>query len=695
VKAYEPKDIRNVALVGHGGAGKTTLAEALLFAAGHITRVGKVEDGNTVSDHEPEEIKKQISVSLALAPVEWDGVKINLLDAPGYADFIGDVRAALRAADACLFVVSAVDGVEVQHEVVWEMAVEAGLPRAFFVNKLDRERASYQRTLDGLTSAFGTQVAPVQFPIGEEHELEGLVDLLSRKAYRYSGDPKGVEGEWPDDIGGKVEPFREKLVDAVAEADDALLEKYLETGELSEDEVIAGMKAGFTQARLAPVLCGSATVPVGVDRLARDIVDVFPSPLDRPASTVVDKSGEESERAVDPSGPLTALVFKTISDPFVGKISLVKVASGSLRPDSSIHNASQNLEERVGQLFTLRGKEHETVSAIPAGDIGAIAKLAKTTTGDTLTAKGDDVRFPPIDLPEPLYAVAVEPKTKGDEDKLSTALHRSVEEDPTVHVERSDETHQTVLYGMGEAHVDVLLERMKRKFGVEVGTAPARIPYRETIRGPGKGLGRHVKQSGGHGQYGVCTIEIEPLPRGEGFEYVNKIVGGVIPSQWIASVEKGVVKAMAEGAVSGNPMVDIRCTLFDGKFHPVDSSDIAFQIAGALALREAAQAAGVVLLEPIVEAEIVVPEEFAGDIMGNLNSRRGRIEGMQPTGAGRQAVRAHVPQAEMARYAIDLRSMTHGRGAFSMRFSHYEEVPAHLADKLIEDVRKAKEEAKA
>ncbi len=695
MKAYEPKDIRNVALVGHGGAGKTTLTEALLFAAGHITRVGKVEDGTTVSDHEPEEIKKQISVSLALAPVEWDGVKINLLDAPGYADFIGDVRAALRAADACLFVVSAVDGVEVQHEVIWEMAVEAGLPRAFFVNKLDRERASYQRTLDGLTAAFGTQVAPIQFPIGEEHELEGVVDLLSQKAYRYSGDPRGAEGAWPDDIAGKVEPFREKLVDAVAEADDSLLEKYLETGELSEEEVVRGMKAGFTQARLAPVLCGSATTPVGVDRLARFIVDVFPSPVDRPAAAVLDKAGEETQRAVDPSGPLTGVVFKTISDPFVGKISLVKVASGSLKPDSSVHNATQNVEERIGQLFTLRGKEHETVSAVPAGDIGAIAKLAKTTSGDTLTAKGDDVRFPPIDLPEPLYAVAVEPKTKGDEDKLSTALHRSVEEDPTVHVERSDETHQTVLYGMGEAHVDVLLERMKRKFGVEVVTSPARIPYKETVRGPGKGLGRHVKQSGGHGQYGVCQIEIEPLAHGEGFEFVDKIVGGAIPHQWITSVEKGVVKAMAEGAASGNPMVDIRCTLFDGKFHPVDSSDIAFQIAGALALRDAAQAAGVVLLEPIVEVEIVVPDDFAGDIMGNLNARRGRIEGMQPTGAGRQAIRAHVPQAEMARYAIDLRSMTHGRGAFSMRFSHYEEVPAHLADKIIEEARQAKEEARA
>jgi elongation factor G len=697
VKAYPPKDIRNVALVGHGHSGKTTLTEALLFAAGHITRLGKIEDGNTVSDHEPEEIKKQISVSLALAPVEWDGVKINLLDAPGYADFIGDVKTALRAADACLFVVSAVDGVEVQHEVIWELAVEAGLPRAFFVNKLDRERASYQRTLQQLTDAFGTQVAPVQFPIGEENDLEGIVYLLSRRAFRYPSGPMGVEGDWPEDLSAKVEPYRTNLIDAVAEADDSLLEAYLETGELDADQVVRGVRDGFAQAKLAPVLCGSASSakPIGVDRLAEFIRDVFPTPLDRPPAIVLSKSGEAAERAVDPSGPLTGLVFKTISDPYVGKISLVRVASGTLRPDSSVHNSNQNLEERVGQLFTLRGKEHESVSEVPAGDIGAIAKLAKTTTGDTLTAKGDDARFPSIELPEPLYAVAVEPKTKGDEDKLSIALHRAVEEDPTVHIERSDETHQTVLYGMGEAHVDVLLERMKRKFGVEVATLPAKIAYKETIRGPGKGLGRHVKQSGGHGQYGVCHIEVEPLPRGGGFEYVDKIVGGVIPNQWITSVEKGVVKAMSEGAVSGNPMVDIRCTLFDGKFHPVDSSDIAFQIAGALALREAAQAAGVVLLEPIADVEITVPDEFAGDIMGDLNSRRGRIQGMGEGTPGKQVVKASVPQAEMARYAIDLRSMTHGRGAFTMKVTHYEEVPAHLADKIIEEAKRAREEAKA
>ncbi len=693
MNAYEARDIRNVVLVGHGGAGKTTLSEALLYTAGHLTRMGAVEDGNTASDHEPEEIKKAISVSLSLLPVEWSGVKINVLDAPGYADFIGDVLGALRAADAVLFVVSAVEGVEVQHEVVWELAVDAGLPRAFFVNKLDRERASFQRTLDELTKAFGTQVAPVQFPIGEEHEFEGVADLLSRRAFRYRGAPKGEEGDWPDDIAGKVEPYREKLVEAVAEADDALLEKYLESGELSAEEIVQGVKAGFVQAKFAPVLAGAAEKPIGVDRLAAFVADVFPSPLDRPPATVT-VGGEEQDRATDPSGPLTALVFKTISDPYVGRVSLVRVVSGRLRPDSAVHNATRNAEERVGQLFTLRGKEHENVPEIPAGDIGALAKLAHTSTGDTLTVKGDEARFPPIELPEPLYAVAVAPRTKGDEDKLSTALHRVVEEDPTVRLDRSEETHQTVMYGMGESHIDVMVERMKRKFGVEVATAPARIPYKETIRGAGRGLGRHVKQTGGHGQYAIAHIEIEPLERGAGFEFVDKIVGGVIPNQYIPSVEKGVVRAMSEGAISGYPMVDVRVTLFDGKFHPVDSSDIAFQIAGALALREAAQAAGVILLEPIVEAEIVVPDAYAGDIMGDLNARRGRIQGMTPLGAGKQAVRASVPQAEMARYAIDLRSMTQGRGIFTMRFSHYEEVPAHLAEKIAAEARREREEAR-
>ena len=693
MKIYDAKDIRNVLLVGHGGSGKTTLLEAMLFTSGASTRMGTVEEGNTVSDHDPDEQRRGISVSLAMAPVEWKGVKINVLDAPGYADFVGDLRSAVRAADAVIVVVSAIDGVEVQTEYAWELAVDEGLPRAIFVNKLDRERADFQGTLDQLVSAFGNQVAPFELPIGQEHEFRGVADLLHEKADLYPDGPQAEESEWPGDLHAMADPAREKLMEAVAESDDALIEEYLEQGTLPEEHIVSGAKQGFARARLAPVIVGSAAKAIGIDRLLDFIVEEFPSPVDRGPISVVGKNGDDKQRACEPEGPPCAYVFKTLSDPFVGHITMFRVFSGRVRPDSTVFDVTQNTEERIGQLFTLRGKEHETIPEVVAGDIGAVAKLSAAHTGDTWATKDDPVVLQPVDLPEPLLAYAIAPKTKGDEDKLATGLARLREEDPSFRVARNEETHETVIYGMGEAHLDVQISRLKAKFGVEVTTAPAKIAYRETVKGKASAQGRHVKQTGGHGQYAVCNIDIEPLPRGEGFIYEDKIFGGAIPQQFIPSIEKGVVKTMSEGVISGNPMVDIKVTLVDGKFHTVDSSDMAFQIAGSLALKEAVEKARVALLEPVVQLDVMVPEAFTGDIMGDLNSKRGKVQGMDQVGGGKQRIRALVPQAEVARYVIDLRSMTGGRGAFTMRFSHYDEMPSHLAARVIDEYQKAREAA--
>jgi elongation factor G len=692
LKSYDAKDIRNVLLVGHGGAGKTSLLEAMLFTSGALTRMGTVEDGNTVSDHDPDEQRKGISVSLSMAPVEWNGVKINVLDAPGYADFIGDLRSGVRAADAVILVVSAVDGVEVQTETAWELAVEAHLPRAIFINKLDRERSDFQATLDQLVSAFGNQVAPFELPIGKEVDFNGVADLLHEKADLYPNGPRAEESEWPADLHAMADPAREKLIEAVAESDDELIEEYLEQGTLPEEHIVRGAKEGFANARLAPVIVGSAAKAIGIDRLLDFIVEEFPSPLERAPVDVIAKDGTDRQRTCDPGAPTTALVFKTLSDPFVGHVSMFRVFSGRVRPDASVHNATQNTDERIGQLFTLRGKDHEAMTEVAAGDIGAVAKLSHTHTGDTFSTKDDPVQLPGIELPEPLLAYAISPRTKGEEDKLATGLARLREEDPTLRVTRNEETHETVMYGMGEAHLEVMIERLKRKFGVDVITAPAKIAFRETVRTKAKAQGRHVKQSGGHGQYAVCNIEIEPLPRGEGFVYEDKIFGGSIPHQFIPSIEKGIVKTMAEGVLSGNPMVDVKVTLVDGKFHAVDSSDMAFQIAGSLAIKEAVEAAGVVLLEPVVTLEVIVPDAYTGDIMGDLNSKRGKIAGMDQLGGGKQRIRALVPQKEVARYVIDLRSMTGGRGAFLMTFDHYDELPAQLAQKVIEEYQQTRAE---
>ena len=679
MKSYPTDHVRNILIVGHGGAGKTSLIEAVLHATGATNRIGRVEDGTTVTDFEPEETRKQISVSLAVAPVEHDGFKVNLLDAPGYADFVGDVRAALPAADAVLFVVSAVEGVETQTEVVWTMAEELGLPRAFFINKLDRDRASFARALDGIQGAFGKACPPLYLPIGEEHDFRGLVGLLSGRAITYDGGTR-AEGDVPADLQEAASGLREQLIEAIIQEseDEELMDRYLGGDEIAPTDLIPDLEQAVTAGRLFPVLAGAATRNVGVVELLEVCTQAFPSPTERPPV--------EGRRA-DPAGPLAAYVFKTISDPYVGRMNLFRVLSGTFLPDSTVFNSAKGKDERVGHLLTVRGKAQEPADKVVAGDIGAVAKLADTATGDTLCAKDDPVTLPAPSMPDPLLPIAIAPKSRGDEEKLSSGLGRTEAEDLTLRVERNPETKQTILWGMGENHIEVTLERLKRKYGVEVVQVPLLLPYKETFKSPVKALGRHVKQSGGHGQYGICNIEVEPLPRGGGFEFVDKIYGGAIPNQFIPSVEKGVRKAMEDGLVAGYPVVDIRVTLYDGKFHTVDSSDMAFQIAGSLAMKEAAAQADTVLLEPVLELEVLVPDDYVGDILGDLSSRRGRVVGTDPVGTGRTLVRATTPAAEVVRYAIDLRSMTRGRGSFARRFSHYEELPSHMAAKVIEEAK--------
>jgi elongation factor G len=690
MRVYSVEKIRNVVFLGHQGAGKTTLAEALLHLSGATTRMGSIQDGNTVLDFEPEEIKKGISVSLALAPVEWKDHKINFLDAPGYADFIGEALAAMRVADLAVLVVSAVDGVQVQHEIFWQLAENVKLPRLVFINKLDRERADFHATLDSLSERLGARFAPLDLPLGEEHEFRGIADVLTEKAHCYDEKGRMSEEEMPAAVQEETAKLHTQIVESVAETDDDLLERYLGGEELTPKEVVAGLHRGVLEGSVFPVLVGSAAKLIGIDRLADAIVEMGPAPMEAGAVEGTRPGGDQAvQRRGAPEEPLSAFVFKTISDPYVGRLSLFKVLSGKMRPDSTLLNASRSADERVAQIFTLRGKNQEPLPEGVAGDIAAVAKLAHTHTGDTLADKSDPIVLPPLDPPERSIAKAIAPRTKGDEDKLMTGLARIQEEDPALKVERNSETHQTLLWGTGETHLEITLERLHRKFGVEVAEIPLRIPYRETITGPGKGLGRHVKQSGGHGQYAICNLEVEPLERGAGFEFVDKIFGGAIPNQFIPSVQKGVEKTMGEGAVAGYPVVDVRVTLVDGKFHPVDSSDMAFQIAGAIGFREAVQAAGVCLLEPIMDLEVMVPDAFLGDIMGDLNSKRGRIVGTEAIGS-RQLVRAKVPMAEVARYAIDLRSKTQGQGTFQSTFSHYEEVPAHITEKIIAEAKAAR-----
>ncbi len=672
------EQIRNVALVGHGGSGKTTLAEAVLLEAGVVSRLGRVEDGTTVCDSEPEEQRRGQSLSLALAPIVWKGHRINLLDAPGYADFEGEALTALRVADLAVFVVSAVSGPEVQTIRLWKAAAELGLPRMVFVNKLDRERASFPRTLDQLRDQLGAGVAPLELPIGEEAAFHGLADLLTDTAFLYDGTSGGhTTAPIPDEMEALEHQVHDNLVEGIVVADDALLERYLEGEVPSVDELERTLAHGVDQASVFPVVCGSATGRVGIDRLIDLICEIGPSPLERPP-VAVEAGDTVVEITPDAAGQPLVFVFKTLVDPFVGQVSLFRVLSGTVRADDHLVNPRTGADERLHGLFRVSGREHESVDTLVAGDIGGVAKLAGTTTGDTLAPRGTPVKVTVPEPPPPVLAIAVRARTTADEDKLANALHRLVQEDETLVVTLDPETHQTLLRGTGETHLQVTLERLERKFGVAVDTEEVRVAYRETITQPAEAEGKHKKQSGGHGQFGVATVRIEPLDRGAGYEFVDKVVGGAIPRQFIPAVSKGIEEAMAEGGVHGFPVVDVRVTCLDGRYHPVDSSEMSFKMAGRLAFREALAQAGPVVLEPVSAIEVTVPTELQGDVLGDLNSRRGRVQGTEAGEPGEQVVIAQVPTAELRRYAVDLRSRTGGRGAFSAHHDHYDVLPPNL-----------------
>ena len=669
---YASDKIRNVVLLGPSHDGKTTLAEAMLFASGGIARMGSPDQSTAVMDFEPEEQKRKISINLGVAFAEHNGFKINILDAPGFLDFAGQAASGLRAAEGAVVVVGPTAQLAVGTEVAWEQCNRTQKPRVVVVNKLDKENSDFYGAVAAMRETLSPRPFPLHLPIGAEADFRGIVDLLHLKAYVTAADGKGSEVPIPDDMKQRVEEYRGQLIEAAAESDDSLLEKYLDAGTLTEEEIQRGLREGILEGKVAPVLCGSATKLLGVRTLMSTIAELMPPP------------------EVEPDKPVKAFVFSTGGDQF-GRISYFKVVAGTVKADAHLPNLSRGGEERLAQIFFPRGKEHVAAAEVHAGDIAAATKLAHTLTGDTLGLK-DGGPVPQIDVPGPAFSLAITPKARGDEEKISSGLARLSEEDPTLHVERSEETKQLVISGLGDVHLDVILEKLKRKYGVEATTATPRVPYRETVHGQARAEGRHVKQSGGHGQYGICVIEVAPTARGEGFVWEDKIFGGAIPQNVRASVQKGIVDNMGKGVVAGYPMVDVKVTLVDGKFHQVDSNDMAFQIAGSLAIRKGALDAGPVLLEPLVEATIHVPEKYLGDIMSDINGRRGKILGTEPTD-GYQDVKAMVPESEMLRFALDLRSITQGRGSFSKKFSHYEEMPAHLAKGIIEEFQKQHEAA--
>ena len=685
MKVYDAPNIRNVAIVGHGGSGKTSLASALLFDAGTVNRLGRVEDGTTVTDFDPDEVERRISLLAAPAFAEWKKSKVNLVDAPGYANFLSEARSALRVADGALVVVDAVAGVEVQTEKVWAMAEEYGLARLIVVNRMDRENASFERSLEGIQAAFGRAAVPVAVPVGEEKSFHGVVDLVAEKAQIYGADASGKfeAADVPAAQQEAARSWREKLVEMVAESNEELMEEFFEKGTLSQEKLAKGLRQAAATGKVFPVLPASSLLNVGVHAVLDAIVDLLPSPAERGEAKGHDPSTKaEASRPPAADAPLSAFVWKTLVDPHAGRISLFRVYSGTLKSDSAVHNATRDAAERVGSLLLLQGKTQTQIGEIQAGDLGAVAKLKDTQTGDTLADKASPVVYPPVVFPEPATTFAIEPKTRGDEDKISTALQRLQEEDPVLRVSRDAQTHEMLLSGMGQLHVEVVVGRLRKRYKVEVNLKKPKIPYRETIKGSAEAHGRHKKQTGGHGQFGDCKIRIKPLARGEDFRFVDDIFGGSIPKNFIPAVEKGIQEARLKGFLAGYPMVDFQVELYDGQYHDVDSSEMSFKIAGSLAFKDGIPKCRPTILEPIMRVEIGVPDEYAGAVMGDLSSRRGRPQGMENKGS-LQIIKAEVPLAEMLSYDAELTSMTGGRGSYHMEMDHYDEVPAHLQEKVI------------
>ncbi|HEX2966050.1 MAG TPA: elongation factor G [Syntrophorhabdaceae bacterium] len=694
MKKYEPDAIRNAGIFSHGGEGKTSIVEAMLFLAGENTRLGNVNDGTSLMDYEPEEVERKITISSSLACFEWGKNKINLLDTPGDDNFISDAKLCMRVVDGAVIVASAVSGVKVQTEKVWEYANEFSVPVAIFVNKMDRERADFNRTVEDLRKNLTDKaIVVVQIPIGAEEKFSGVIDLLSMKAYTYKNDGSGsfTVGEIPAELLEEAKQYREKLIETAVEMNDEIMERYLNGDEIKDDEIQQCLKDGVWERKIAPVFCGSAATNIGIANLLDNIVKYFPPPTYRKEIEGFNvKTGEKMMRENSADKPFSAFIFKTFTDPFAGKLTLFRVYSGEVHPDMSVLDVTKDERERIGQIFYLVGKKQKPAGFAGAGDIAVVAKLKEAGTGDTLSDEKSPIRYESVKLSQPVISFSLQPKAKGDEDKLNTSLARLIEEDQTIRYSRDEQTKEFLLSGMGQVHIEVIVEKMKRKFGVEVELKEPKVPYKETIKGTCKVQGKYKKQSGGKGQYGDTWLEMGPLPRGTGFEFIDKVVGGSVPRQYIPAVEKGIVEAMNQGMLAGFPVVDFKVALYDGSYHDVDSSEMAFKIAASMGFKKGLEQCRPVLLEPIMKIEVIVPDEYMGDIMGDMNSRRGKIIGVESRGSN-QVVKAAVPMAEVLRYAPDLRSMTGGRGTFTMEFDHYEEVPGQIAEKIIDAAKREKE----